>query len=225
MFIRVPKFLNEEHLRFMDQVIATADFREGAATAGGLARAVKNNLQMDIQSNEHRDELFTRVNQLILTNRVTRSSIMPRRMSLPVISQYKPGMTYGWHIDNPIMYVGAHPMRADVACTVFLNNSSDYDGGVLTVNSPAGDVSIRLEQGDAVFYPANNRHQVTEVTRGTRHALVFWIQSMIQDSAKRELMWELEIACEKVRRDTPESEALLSIQKAQTSLLRMWSDL
>jgi PKHD-type hydroxylase len=63
-----------------------------------------------------------------------------------------------------------------------------------------------------------------EVTRGERLAIVFWIQSMIADASKRELLHDLGVAYDRVLKDNPESEALQAIQRAQTNLVRRWSE-
>ena len=63
-------------------------------------------------------------------------------------------MSYGWHVDSAIMSAMGTPVRSDIACTLFLGDSSSYDGGDLIVRSSSGDVNIKLERGDAFLYPA-----------------------------------------------------------------------
>lgn len=145
-------------------------------------------------------------------------------MTLPLISKYTKGMHYGWHIDNPLMPGAGVIVRTDIACTVFLSKADDYDGGEFQARTSAGEVKIKLDRGDAVFYPAGTRHQVSEVTRGERRALIFWVQSMIADSGKRELMQQQELAYSKLIHENPNSEALALIQQVQTNLLRMWAE-
>jgi PKHD-type hydroxylase len=65
---------------------------------------------------------------------------------------------------------------------------------------------------------------LAEVTRGERLAIVFWIQSMIADSGKRELLHDLEMAYNQVLRDNPNSDAIRMIQRAQSNLVRRWSE-
>ena len=133
-------------------------------------------------------------------------------------------MAYGWHVDNAIMSALGTPIRSDVACTVFLSDKASYSGGELMVRSGTGDTKIKLERGEAFLYPATSRHQVTEVTSGERIAIVFWIQSMIADASKREILYDLELAYDRVMKEIPNSEAAQAIQKAQANLVRHWSE-
>ena len=134
-------------------------------------------------------------------------------------------MAYGWHIDNAIMPGLGTPVRTDIACTLFLRNSDSYEGGELLVRSSTGDAKVKLERGDAFFYPATSRHQVTEVTSGERLAIVFWIQSMIADQGKREILYDLELAYDRLGKENPDSEAAQMIQRAQSNLVRRWSEI
>ena len=88
----------------------------------------------------------------------------------------------------------------------------------------AGDVQVKLERGDAFLYPAVSRHQVKEIKSGTRTAIVFWIQSMVADSTKREILYDLELAYDRLMKENPESESIQFLQRSQANLIRRWSD-
>ena len=45
-----------------------------------------------------------------------------------------------------------------------------------------------------VLYPATSLHHVKLVTRGTRGASFFWLQSMIKEDSARTLLFELDQA-------------------------------
>ena len=70
--------------------------------------------------------------------------------------------------------------RRAVALVVFLNTSRDaspdgeFDGGVLRLFLPDGDVDEAPEAGTLVAFPADTLHEVTEVRDGTRDAVVDW---------------------------------------------------
>ncbi len=224
MYLRIPNLLNEENLQLVDELIATGSFADGAATTGAPTKAVKKNLQLELRNHPKRDEFLKMVTSIVNANPLLRTTAFPRRMTFPLVSKYETGMSYGWHIDNPIMSVMGSPVRTDIACTIFINESSAYAGGELIVRTGSGDVRVKLERGDAFIYPATSRHQVTEVTRGERIAVVFWIQSMIADTSKRELLHDLGMAYDRVLKESPESEALQAIQRAQTNLVRRWSE-
>ena len=68
-----------------------------------------------------------------------RAATLPRRMTQPLLNKYEVGMSYGWHIDNPIMTAMGTPIRTDIACTIFLSDSADYQGGELVVRTSSGE--------------------------------------------------------------------------------------
>jgi len=223
MYLRVPKFLSEEKLKLVDELIASGQFDDGAVTTGGPTKSVKKNLQIDFGKHPQRDEFLQMITSSVNSNSIMRSAALPRRMTYPLLSKYETGMSYGWHIDNPIMSTMASPVRTDIACTVFISDSADYEGGELIVRTMSGDVRVKLDRGDAFIYPATSRHQVLEVTSGERLAVVFWIQSLVADASKREILQDLAAAYDRILRETPDSEALQSLQRSQTNHLRRWS--
>lgn len=224
MYLRIPNFLNEENLKVVDEIITSSEFVDGSATTGGPTKAVKKNLQIDFTKHPDRDQLLQMITATANSNSMLRAATLPRRMTHPLLSKYETGMSYGWHIDNPIMNIMGNPVRTDIACTVFISDSADYEGGELIVRTSSGDARVKLERGDAFIYPATSRHQVLEVTSGERLALVFWIQSMVADASKREILHDLGIAYDRVLKESPESEALQVIQRSQTNLLRRWGE-
>ena len=106
------------------------------------------------------------------------------------------------------------PVHSDVACTVFISDSSDYEGGELVLRTSSGDVRVKFDRGDAFIYPATSRHQVLEVTSGARLAVVFWTQSTVVDASKREILHDLSVAYDRILRESPESEAPQYIQRS-----------
>ncbi len=224
MYQHIPNLLDEASLKLVDEIIASGQFADGAATTGAPTKSVKNNLQLNFDEHPKREQFLQMITSTVNSNARMRAATLPRRMTHPMLSKYQQGMAYGWHINNPVMSSMGALVRTDIACTLFLNSSSDYDGGELVVQSPSGEVRVKLERGDAFIYPATNRHQVLEVTRGERLAVVFWIQSIVADASKRELLHDLSIAYDRVLRDTPQSEALQFIQRSQTNLLRRWGE-
>jgi len=222
MFARIENLLNSEQLALVDKLIASHSFVDGSSTAGVPTRKYKHNLQLDLRTASQREELGNMMVQVVNSNPLLRVVAFPRRITMPLISKYVPGMSYGWHIDNPLMPGIGGPVRTDLAVTVFLNDANLYDGGELLARSFAGDVKVKMQRGDAFIYPATTRHQVLEVTRGERLALVFWIQSMVADGEKRDLLYQLDAAYAQLTKENPDSEVLQMIQQVQTNLMRAW---
>ncbi|MBL4572417.1 MAG: Fe2+-dependent dioxygenase [Gammaproteobacteria bacterium] len=225
MYLRVPKFLNDQNLKLVDELVASSQFVDGTTTTGGPTKSVKKNLQIDLSQHPQRDQFLQMISATLNSNSMLRAATLPRRMTQPLLNKYETGMSYGWHIDNPIMTAMGTPMRTDISCTIFLSNSADYQGGELVVRTASGDARVKLERGDAFIYPSTSRHQVLEVTSGERLAVVFWIQSMVADASKREILHDLGVAYDRILKESPDSEALQFIQRSQTNLLRRWSEI
>jgi len=77
---------------------------------------------------------------------------------------------------------------------------------------------------DAVIYPASNLHRVIPVTRGERLVAGTWVQSYVRDPAQRELLYELNLAREKLLKEAPEEETTGYLNRAYANLLRMWAE-
>ncbi len=100
-------------------------------------------------------------------------------------NKYYGGGEYKTHVDGG--FVGPN-LRADYACTLFLSDPKDYEGGELHV----GDKQYKLEQGYAVIYECGEPHLVTPVTEGERICAITWLQSSVQDPYKRELLMKFQ---------------------------------
>jgi PKHD-type hydroxylase len=148
---------------------------------------------------------------------------MPKHIRPCLISRYRPGMHYGKHVDNGVM--GAdNPVRSDIAVTLFLCPPTDYDGGELTIHASYGPRQVKLPMGAAVVYPASSLHEVTPLTRGERLCAVTWVQSLVRDPAKREILYELDLVRRRLHEKQPDAEEAYLAQKSHANLLRMWSD-
>jgi PKHD-type hydroxylase len=123
------------------------------------------------------------------------------------------------------MGTGGVLYRSDVAVTVFLSAPEAYDGGELVVRTAAGEQQVKGSAGDAVLYPASTIHRVNPVTRGERLVAVTWVQSLVRDAPRRELLYGLNLAREKLLLKAPEAEETAQVNAAYLNLIRMWSDI
>jgi PKHD-type hydroxylase len=62
------------------------------------------------------------------------------------------------------------------------------------------------------------------VTRGKRLVALTWIQSYVRDPARRELLYELNLARDKLLRAAPEEETTSYVDRSYANLLRMWAE-
>lgn len=224
MLLTLPGLLNEAQLDKIHEVLDRAEFVDGRLTAGFAASRVKNNLEMR-QDPERMKLLIRIIMSSVGHNETFRFGALPHRVADPIFARYTPGMTYGDHVDDPIMGSQGPRFRTDVSMTIFLNPPDRYDGGELTVRTPFGDRKVKLAAGDAVLYPSSSLHHVAEVTRGERLVALTWIQSYVRDAARRELLYELNLAREALLKNAPEQETTGYVDRSYSNLLRMWADL
>lgn len=224
MLVTIPEVLNKEDISVIADLMTTANFREGATTAGAEARRVKNNHEMFISEIETQ-----RLNNLVMGKLVRNphyiAAAFAARIAAPIYAKYTEGMFYGNHIDDPVMGPPNQRYRSDISITIFLNEPEAYDGGELVISTTFGEQKVKLSAGDAVLYPSSSTHRVAEVTRGERIVAVTWLQSTVRDPAKREILYNLSKARETMINTVPESAELEQVSNSYVNLLRMWSDI
>ena len=221
-FHHIPAILTVQEITTLEKLIGEANFVDGKATASMAAKDVKNNLQLDGSIPEP-----MRLIQEILDNALQSSPFFqvvsqPKQIHPFIISKYGPGQFYGWHVDSPIM--GKPAIRTDLAMTIFLSDPSTYVGGELVLLTAGGNVVVKPQKGDAILYPCQFLHCVTEIKAGERLAAVTWIQSNIQSAEQRQLLLELNqvhAVLQQKDQHSPEANQLL---QTYSNLFRMWAD-
>ncbi|MEQ1811707.1 MAG: Fe2+-dependent dioxygenase [Terricaulis sp.] len=202
--------------------LAALTWSSGKRTAGSAARDVKENLQAD-GSDPRVKELERFVVEALRRHPLFEIAARPARLSRLLFSRYEPGMTYGAHTDDALMGKGEDKLRTDLAFTIFLADSSSYEGGELVVDSALGEQGIKLEAGDAILYPAGSIHHVAPVTSGVRLAAVGWLQSFVSDPTQRETLFDLSVTRSRLAAAGIAREELLKLDKSISNLLRMWA--
>lgn len=224
MLLPLSCVLKADELVLVRSWLSGARFVDGRLSAGAAARRVKENQELEGGAPE-----LERLNHVVMGGLVRhpqyRSGALPLHVASPLYSRYRPGMSYGSHLDDPIMGAEGVMYRSDVAITVFLSAPEEYDGGELVVRTASGEQAVKYAAGDAVLYPASTIHRVNPVTRGERLAAVTWVQSMVRDAARRELLYGLNLAREKLLQQAPDAEETAQVSAAYLNLIRMWSDI
>ena len=227
MLITIPKLLNEQQLQTVRQLLDQAGpaWVDGRVTAGYQGAGVKFNQQID-----ERSEVARQCQQIILAalERHPRfiSAALPNIVYPPMFNRYSEGMTFGAHVDGSIR-IDPHTgrkLRTDISATLFLSDPTTYDGGQLEIEDTYGLHSAKLEAGDVVVYPATSLHQVAPVTRGTRVACFFWIQSLVRDDTQRTMLFDMDNAIQKLNQTNADEIARRTLVGCYHNLLRQWSD-
>jgi len=222
MLTKIENLFPSKTLKDIHQLLSEAPFINGKLSTGMAAKEVKNNLEMDNNS-EHYNHLNELIMGRLVRHPLYRASCWPKQISAPFYARYEPGMGYGEHVDDPVMGQVGDYYRSDISLTIFLSNKNDYDGGELVILDSFGEQRIKLDAGSVVFYPSSSRHYVTPVTRGIRLVAVTWVQSTIRDPQKREILFELNEARELLLQQ-PESDASKKVSAVFNNLVRAWID-
>jgi PKHD-type hydroxylase len=197
MFIsEIKNILNKETLSKVFNSIQEAKFVDGRIS-GGTQRNKYN--QELLPESEKYLEVLEVVELAVRENYEFNLTAFPRYMTRAIISRYDVGMFYKGHVDKPVMHfmdsklglmpLGSNYVRTDLSMTLFLNEPASYDGGELSFEAPFTNIKVKLDAGSAVVYPTGSRHQVLPVTRGSRYAAIFWIQSLFPVEAHRQAVY------------------------------------
>ena len=225
MLLRIENVLSEEQVTHARGLMERASWVDGRVTAGHQSGLVKGNRQIKEGTPEAR-ELGEMVVAALERSPLFISAALPQRVFPPLFNCYEPGMHFGAHVDNAIRQVPGTPfrIRTDLSATLFLSRSEEYDGGELVVEGTYGTQSVKLPAGDMILYPATSLHRVNPVTRGTRLASFFWIQSMVRENSHRALLFDLDMAINKVNQAVPNHPSVVALTCCYHNLLRTWAD-
>ena len=154
------------------------------------------------------------------------SAVLPHRVYPPVFNRYGEGMYFGTHVDGAVRVIpgSGQKLRTDLSATLFLSAADAYQGGELVIENDFGSDTVKLDAGGLVVYPSTSQHRVAPVTRGTRTACVFWIQSLIRDEAKRLQLFELDRSIQRLTETRADADSLVRLAGHYHTLLRLWTE-
>ena len=224
MILHIAGLLTPDDVRQCREALSEASWSDGRATAGDQSALAKRNLQISDAAPETA-ALRTLILARLRANDRFMSAALPARVFPPMFNRYDTGMGFGDHIDNALRFAeeAGGFCRTDLSCTLFLSDPEAYDGGGLVIGP--GGAPMRLPAGDLLLYPGGTVHRVEPVTRGSRLASFFWVQSMVRDADRRTLLHDLDQAIALARRDlTDRHAAAVSLTGAYHNLVRMWAD-
>ncbi|OAI14811.1 PKHD-type hydroxylase [Methylomonas koyamae] len=226
MLIEIPEVLNADEVNQVRAILADAAWADGRITAGSQSAQVKNNWQLPEQSEQSaaaRAVLLAALNR----NALFLSAALPKRIFPPLFNRYEgEHNTFGNHIDNAVRHcpVTGQRVRTDLSATIFLADPDSYDGGELVIEDTYGEHAVKLAAGDMVLYPGSSLHRVEPVTRGARVASFFWLESMVRETERRRLLFEMDMAVLQLRNTGGDSEPVVNLTGCYHNLLRMWAE-
>lgn len=229
MLLHIPAVLDTAQVVEFRKRLSVAGWADGRITAGYQSARAKNNQQLP-QEDPVARELGGAVRAALDRSPLFFAAALPRRVFTPLFNRYGVGNGFGDHIDNAIRYEqlpgqAGQPVRTDLSATLFLSGPEEYDGGELVIGRTAGAQRVKLPAGDMVLYSATTIHKVEAITRGERLASFFWIQSMVRDDGKRALLFDLDVAIQKLNQDHANHPSAVELVGVYHNLLRRWAEL
>jgi PKHD-type hydroxylase len=203
---------------------------DGRVTAGHQSARAKDNMQIP-EGHPAAQQVGEMILAALGKSPLFLSAALPLRVFPPLFNRYSGGQSFGTHVDNAIRQVSGtpHRIRTDLSATLFFAGPEEYDGGELCVEDIYGVQQVKLAPGHLVLYPATSLHHVRPVTRGSRLCSFFWIQSMVRDDGQRSLLFDLDLAIQRLGRDLPKEAAATQTAVQLTgvyhNLLRQWAEL
>ncbi|NDB69983.1 MAG: Fe2+-dependent dioxygenase [Methylocystaceae bacterium] len=225
MLVHVKELLPPDALKRCQQLLQKVRWADGGHTAGTQSAKVKNNRQLPPDAPQL-VELRQIVMENLQKNALLFSAALPRRVFPPLFNRYDGDTnSFGDHVDNAVRTVPgtAEHIRTDISCTLFLCDPDEYEGGELVIEDTYGSQSIKFPAGDAVLYPSTSLHRVEPVTKGTRTACFFWIESMVREDHKRRILFDMDLAILNLRQTIGDTPPVVSLTACYHNLLRQWA--
>ena len=191
-------------------------WEDGKKTAGSHSSKVKNNLQLDRES-ETSKKLSHLIRKKILSNPLIKSFALPKLIHGIMFTKSLKDMQYGRHIDNPFMSSG----RSDLSFTISLSDKNSYEGGELNIEEINSETEFKLNEGEIIIYPSNYLHSVKEVKNGERLVCVGWIESYVKSIEEREYLFDLDAGAKGLLAKNGRSDELDLIFKSYSNFLRL----
>lgn len=224
MLLAIPNVLTPEQVAEGRRILDAAEWIDGRDTAGHQGARVKNNEQLPLRSAaaEHVGQMILKA---LANEPLFMSAALPARILPPMFNRYGVGQTFGTHVDGAIRMMGnGNSVRTDVSCTLFFSAPEEYDGGELIIEATYGSKSIKLPAGHMILYPSTSLHRVNPVTRGVRVCSFFWLQSMIRDDTRRALLFDMDVAIQRLAAQQPDHPSVVQLTGVYHNLLRQWAE-
>jgi PKHD-type hydroxylase len=226
MLLAIPNVLTPAQLTEARQLLGGAEWVDGRATAGHQGARVKANEQLPVDHPAGR-QVGDMILRALNASQLFMSAALPLQILPPMFNRYSGGQTFGTHVDGSIRIVSGtgHRIRTDLSATLFLAGPEEYDGGELVVEDTYGSKSVKLPAGHMILYPATSLHHVTPVTRGMRLCSFFWIQSMIRNDGHRTLLFDMDVAIQRLGAENATHPSVVSLTGVYHNLIRQWAEM
>lgn len=226
MLLEIPNVLTAEQVAQCRRAMEQAEWVDGRVTAGPQSALAKDNQQLP-EDHPVARQMGDLILEALQGDALFMAAALPLRVFPPLFNRYGPGQSFGTHVDNAVRQskgIG-HRIRTDLSATLFFTHPEEYDGGELVIEDTYGAHSVKLPAGHMVLYASTSLHHVTPVTRGARVCSFFWIQSMVRDDGERWLLFDLDMAVQRLNQESRDSEVAVRLTGVYHNLLRRWAEI
>lgn len=226
MLLAIPNVLAPDQVADSRRALEATEWIDGKATAGHQGARVKDNQQL-ATDNPIARQVGETILRALSSNPLFMSAALPLHLLPPMFNRYSGGQTFGTHVDGSIRTLpdSGRRIRTDLSCTLFFAGPDEYDGGELIIEDTYGSKSVKLPAGHMILYPSTSLHRVTPVTRGTRLCSFFWLQSMIRDGGQRSLLFEMDVAIQRLGAENATHPSVVQLTGVYHNLLRQWAEM
>ena len=197
----------------MVEALQSQKWNQGRASTELATGTVKQNKELEVRDNDTVRELSRTVHERITTHEGLMNDCFAEHVMVPKFNRYDEGDAYYSHADAGLM---GGRLRTDLAYTLFL--SEGYKGGELCVN----DTAIVGGAGQIVVYECWRPHYVNPVLQGSRICAIGWIQSLIRDYTKLEIIRLLHGVLSDIDRTGEEERLYPRLSAVYGKLIRKW---
>ena len=226
MLLHIPNVLSREKVQECRELLTQAQWVDGNVTSGTQAAKAKNNLQLPELS-----ETSMALQQIVLDalseNALFFAAALPKKIFPPLFNCYTGDFnTFGNHVDNAVRTLkgGGKRVRSDLSFTLFFTDPDEYEGGELVIEDTFGSQRVKLPAGDLVLYPSSSVHRVEPVTSGARICCFTWLESMVRETEKRRLLFDMDMTIINIRTALNDNPDAVRLTSCYHNLLRMWAD-
>jgi PKHD-type hydroxylase len=226
VLLAIPNILSPDQLSEGRRLLESAEWIDGRATAGHQGARAKDNQQIAVENPVAR-HMGEEILRALSTNPLFMAAALPLHILPPMFNRYAGGQSFGTHVDGSIRIIPgtAKRIRTDLSATLFLARPDEYDGGELVIEDTYGSKAVKLPAGHMILYPTTSLHHVTPVTRGTRMCSFFWIQSMVRDDGRRSLLFDMDVAIQRLGVENATHPSVIQLTGVYHNLLRQWAEM
>ncbi len=226
MLIAIPDVFDAPGVAALAALIGGGEWVDGNVTSGPQSALAKRNAQL-VEGSAAAREAGAMILDALGRSPLFVAAALPARVFPPLFNRYAGGQAFGAHVDNAIRIQRGSDfrIRSDLSATLFLSDPDSYDGGELVIEDRFGVQSVKLPAGHLILYPASSLHRVEPVTRGTRLASFFWLQSMVRDDGARRILFDLDQSVQRLAGQLGNGDrSVIELTGTYHNLLRRWAE-